>query len=296
MKQFVKRRLIGLVALVVGLAVLTPVVLAEGPVHWTYEGPEGPEHWGELSPDYALCSTGAEQSPIDIPAGAPVNPAGLGYNYQPSAVNIFNNGHTVQVNYDPGSTLQLDNDTYELVQFHFHAASEHTGNGQHAPMEMHLVHRNTSGGLAVVGVWLESGDENAAFAPVFNNLPATEGDPVAVPGETVNADNLLPGQRTYHRYSGSLTTPPCTQGVKWVMLNNPVELSATQIAAFTGLFDNNYRPVQPLNERAFLTGSQQPAPAALPATGGPALPIAGGLAGLGALGIVIGSYLYRRTR
>jgi carbonic anhydrase len=284
-----------MLGLIVGLVVFGNVAVASGPVHWTYEGDEGPEHWGELSPDFALCSTGVEQSPVNIPADAALNPADLGYNYLPSAVNIFNNGHTIQVNYDPGSSLKLDDQDYELVQFHFHAASEHTKDGQQAPMEMHLVHRNAAGGLAVVGVWLESGSENAAFASVFNHLPTTEGEPEAVPGETVNADELLPAERSYHRYNGSLTTPPCTQDVKWIMLGNSVELSDVQITQYTDIFDNNFRPVQPFNERTFLLTSQI-GPETLPESGGVAFPVAGVLVGFGALGIMAGTglYLYHR--
>ncbi|HYF65894.1 MAG TPA: carbonic anhydrase family protein [Herpetosiphonaceae bacterium] len=233
--------------------------------HWTYEGAEGPEHWGELTPDYALCSAGQEQSPVDISASAPLNAANIASSYDPSAVNIFNNGHTVQVNYDPGSTMTLEGGEYQLVQFHFHAHSEHTHAGQAAPLEMHLVHKNAEGKLAVVGVWLEPGAENAAFAPVFDHLPATAGDPQAVPGATVDADDLLPAERAYYRYNGSLTTPPCTEGVKWVMLDRSVAISQGQIDAFTGLFANDFRPTQSLNSRTFLGGKTDAAP--LPGTG-----------------------------
>lgn len=293
MKTFAKRSLMVMVGLMVASLVFGGVAAASGPVHWTYEGEAGPENWGELSPDFAACSTGTEQSPVDIAAGTTLNPGDLVYNYQPSAVNILNNGHTVQVNYDAGSSLELDNDTYQLLQFHFHAHSENTLAGQPAPMEMHLVHQNAAGGLAVVGVWLESGSENAAFASVFDNLPATESEAEAVAGATVNVDDLLPTDRSYYRFNGSLTTPPCTEGVKWIMLSTPIELSADQLAAFTAIFDNNYRPVQPLNERTFLT-SAQIAPASLPETGGAAWPDAGLVLGFGALAVVTGFYLYRR--
>jgi carbonic anhydrase len=293
MKTFAKRSLIVMVGLVVGSLAFGGVAAASDPVHWTYEGDEGPDHWGELSPDFAACSTGTEQSPVDIAAGATLNPADLVYNYQPGAVNIFNNGHTIQVNYDAGSSLELDNDTYQLLQFHFHAHSENTLAGQPSPMEMHLVHQNAAGGLAVVGVWLESGSENAAFAPVFDNLPPAESEPAAVAGATVDADELLPADRSYYRFNGSLTTPPCAEGVKWIMLSTPVELSADQLAAFTAIFDNNYRPVQPLNERTFLT-SAQIAPESLPETGGGTFPGAALVMGVGALAVVTGVHLYRR--
>lgn len=302
MKQMANRSLMVMVGLMAALMVFSTSALASDPVHWSYEGEAGPAHWGELSPDFALCGAGAAQSPIDIPADATLNPADLGFAYQPSAVNIVNNGHTVQVNYDGGSTLKLDGQDYQLAQFHFHAGSENTHNGQQAPLEMHLVHKNAAGDLAVVGVWLDGGgSDNAAFAPVFSHLPATEGEPEAVAGETVNADSLLPADRSYYRFNGSLTTPPCSQNVKWIMESQPVQVSDAQIAAFTAIFDNNFRPVQPFNDRQFLVSAQmemEPAmePATLPVSGGEPWPIADLLAGLGGVFLVSGAglFLYRR--
>jgi len=258
------------------------VALAQEGVHWSYEGDTGPEHWGELSPDYAACSKGVEQSPVDIPASAPVNPANLAFKYQPSAVNIFNNGHTVQVNYDQGSSIVLDGVTYNLVQFHFHASSEHEIGGAQDPMELHLVHKNAQGGMAVIGVLLKAGAENPAYAPVLQNLPPQESQPTPVAGATVDANTLLPAQRGYWRYNGSLTTPPCTEGVKWLVMSTPVELSEAQIAAFTTIFKNNERPVQPLNARTFLV------PTTLPVTGGATVTLDGALVGAGVLAIAAG--------
>lgn len=236
-------------------------------VHWGYEGDIGPDRWGELNPDWALCSTGQEQSPVDIPASAPVNPANVVYNYDPTALNIVNNGHTIQVNYDPGSAIEIEGVTYELKQFHFHALSEHTVDGQYADMEMHLVHQSAEGGYAVVGVFINAGAENPAFAPVWDHLPTMAGEPETIAGVTVNADDLLPAERTYWRYNGSFTTPPCTEGVKWVVLNQDVNLSADQIGAFTAIMHDNYRPVQPRNDRTFLVTAATP-PETLPVTGG----------------------------
>ena len=244
MKPRVLMLLLVLVITMASFGTKTVVLADDGGAEWSYEGATGPAYWGELDPDYALCATGKEQSPVAIPSSAPLTPANLGYQYQPSSVNIFNTGYTIQVNYDAGSTLTLEGDTYELVQFHFHAHSEHTKDGQTAPMELHLVHRNAAGQLAVVGVWLTQGSANAAYAPVLKHLPTTEDEPQPVPGETVNADALLPAERSYYGYNGSLTTPPCTEGVKWVMLGQMVELSAAQINAYTSIFDANFRPVQ----------------------------------------------------
>lgn len=260
---------------------LAGAVAAQEHVHWSYEGKEGPEHWGELSPDFALCAAGVEQSPVDIPASAAVNPADLVFNYQPSALKIQNNGHTIQVDYDPGSTLEVDGVPYELWQFHFHGPSEHTLNGEFSPMEMHLVHRSAEGGLVVVGVMIEGGDENEALAPVWGNLPAEEMEAETIPGASVDANALLPAERSYYRYNGSLTTPPCTEGVKWLVMSTPIELSGDQIAAFEEIIHANYRPVQPLNEREFLLSSEAgAAPEVLPTSGAD-------LAGLAPIGLII---------
>lgn len=279
---------------------LAGVALAQGHggVHWGYEGEEGPDHWGDLSPDFATCGTGKEQSPIDIPASAPINPADISFNYKPTAVTILNNGHTIQVNYDAGSSIEVDGITYNLLQFHFHALSEHTVKGEPADMEMHLVHQNADGGLAVVGVLINKGAENPAFAPVWNHLPAEESEPETISGETVNANDLLPANRTYYRYNGSLTTPPCSEGVKWLLMTAPVELSEAQVAAFEAVMHDNYRPVQPFNARAFLLSSEV-APAAMPTTGGEPLetaPFGLVLAGLASLGLGVTIYAVRRRQ
>ena len=277
----------------IAIALITfGVVLAQEDVHWSYEGDTGPEHWGTLSPDFATCAKGVEQSPVDIPPTAALNPADITFSYRPGAVTIFNNGHTIQVNYDPGSSLTLNGVKYDLVQFHFHAASEHAIGGQHEPMEIHFVHRNAQGGLAVVGVLLKSGSENAAYAPIFQNLPPQASQPAPVAGASVDANQLLPAQRTYWRYNGSLTTPPCTEGVKWLVMNTPVEVSDAQIAAFTSIFKNNERPMQPFNARAFLV------PMTLPRTGDTVPMLDGALISAGVLMLVAGfvlAYVNRRN-
>jgi carbonic anhydrase len=281
------------VTLAVALALMAfGVALAQESVRWSYEGESGPEHWGDLSPDFAACAKGVEQSPVDIPASAPVNPANIGFNYQPKALEIFNNGHTVQVDYANSSWITLDGTNYSLVQFHFHAASEHAIGGAHAPLELHLVHKNIRGGLAVVGVLLKAGAENPAYAPIMQNLPTqVSQQSTLVRGVTVDANQLLPAQRGYWRYNGSLTTPPCTEGVKWLVMTTPVELSEAQIAAFTNIFKSDARPVQPFNARTFL------APARLPATGGATVIFDAALVGAGLLAVAAGlmlAYVGRR--
>ena len=216
--------------------------------HWTYEGAEGPEHWGEL-PGYETCATGKSQSPINVTNAGPKDLANVVFNYQPSEVKILNNGHTVQVNYDKGSTIEVDGKRYDLLQFHFHAPSEHAIDGKLAAAELHLVHQSADGKLAVVGVLLEKGAENAAFKPVWDNLPATVVTEKAT-GVQVAAADLLPQVKTTYRYSGSLTTPPCSEGVTWLLMTSPVEMSEAQLAAFAHLFEHgDARPVQPLNDR-----------------------------------------------
>jgi carbonic anhydrase len=259
------------------------------------------------------CAEGKEQSPVDIPASAPINPAAIVFNYQPSALKIGNNGHTIQVDYAPGSSIQIEGKTYNLAQFHFHAMSEHTFNGHHRPLEIHFVHKSDDGEWAVVGIMLNPGAENAAYAPVFNNLPAQAGDPQTISGVTVNAAEMLPTSQRYYRYEGSLTTPPCTEGINWFVLTRPVQVSEAQIKAFEQIYDNNYRPVQPLNERTFLSGMAAPeaapatqpgnapatepatAPATMPTTGGETSPWTKTLVGGGLVLLWVGLSLRRRA-
>jgi carbonic anhydrase len=226
--------------------------------HWGYEGAAGPASWGKLSPEFAICASGRRQSPIDIgktsPASAPsvraaFEPAELRIAHTEHLADAVNNGHTIEVRYTQGDTLMVGDTSYELAQYHFHAPSEHTVNGKHSPMEMHLVHKASSGGLAVVGVLIEEGAANAAFDPIWSNLPKAAGAESHLEHVKVNVDDLLPKARTAYRYDGSLTTPPCSEGVKWLVMTAPVQLSAAQIAAFTAIVKGNNRPVQPLNGR-----------------------------------------------
>ena len=297
MRRALVYRLLVTLVLVLSLA---SVALAEGPPHWTYEGKEGPEFWGSLSQDYALCSTGKQQSPVDIPASAVTNPADLTFRYQPSKLNILNNGHTIQAAYDAGSSLVVDGVTYNLAQFHFHLPSEHTLTAKPYDMELHLVHQNAQGGLAVVGIMLKSGAENKALAPVFANAPKQETAVSTIANAMVNAADFLPATRTYWRYNGSLTTPPCSEGVKWHVLTTPVEVSPAQIAAYKSLFTDDHRPVQPLNARSFLLASQvAAAPQAMPTTGA-AQPASARdmliLLGLVCLSLGLGGYTIVRRR
>ena len=217
-------------------------------MHWGYEGEVGPKHWGELNDEYVLCSSGLAQSPIDIAETVPEDLPNIAFDYKPSRLNIINNGHTIQANYAEGSRIEVDSVRYELLQFHFHAPSEHTINAQFSDMELHLVHKSADGNLAVVSVMLNKGAENSAFAPVFDNMPAVV-DEENNPDALVNAGDLLPEDGLTYRYIGSLTTPPCSENVRWHVMKTPVQVSEAQVAAFEAIIHDNNRPVQPLNGR-----------------------------------------------
>lgn len=216
--------------------------------HWAYEGEHGPAHWGHMSKDFAACSEGKQQSPIDITAAQKEDLKDVEFSYKPSALNIINNGHTVQVNYDQGSSIKVNGVDYQLAQFHFHTPSEHTLGGKSFGMELHLVHKNDKGELAVVGVLLEEGKENAAFKTIWQNLPKKADEKKSVKAN-VNADELLPKTRSYFTYGGSLTTPPCSEGVTWIVLKTPVQMSKKQLQSIETIMHHNNRPVQPLHDR-----------------------------------------------
>lgn len=217
--------------------------------HWSYEGETGPEHW--ISGGFCDEGIGAEQSPIDIPAGAAVHSADIEFNYSAFPLTVVNNGHAIQVNCDGNSTISVEGSEYELLQFHFHALSEHTVAGEYADMEVHFVHKNAEGQLAVVGILMNVGAENAALAGMFDNITATVDEVVEVEAE-VNGMDVLPAAKEYYRYNGSLTTPPCSEGVKWFLMKDAIEISEEQLAKFTAVYSNNYRPVQPMNDRVFI--------------------------------------------
>jgi carbonic anhydrase len=219
-------------------------------VHWSYGGSRNPTRWGELSEDYILCETGKSQSPIDLPQEIPADETAqpINFNYQRIPLTIKNNGHTIQVNYAPGSSIQINGETYQLLQFHFHTPSEHTVDEKAYGMEMHLVHQNHAGNFAVVGVLIEEGEENYFLQPLWDHFLESEGEK-KLEKLMINAQSLLPEKREYYRYDGSLTTPPCSEGVNWYVMKTPIEASAEQIEQFMKIYQMNARPVQPLNRR-----------------------------------------------
>ena len=219
------------------------------PPHWTYEGKEGPADWGKLDPRFASCSMGKTQSPIDIKGAKPADLPALTFHYQAVPLNIIDNGHTIQINYPAGSTLTVGAKSYTLTQFHFHHPSEEHINGQGYAMVAHLVHADSEGHLAVVAVLLKPGADNPLIATLWKNLPSQKGNAVDVPGVTVDAATLLPADHGYFTYAGSLTTPPCTEGVSWYVLKHQSPVSADEIAAFAKLYPKNARPIQKTNGR-----------------------------------------------
>jgi len=231
---------------------LAGAVLA-GDVHWGYAGPIGPEHWGSLSPEFAVCASGRNESPVNIVHAIEAELPPLAIDYRPGGGEVVNNGHTLQVNYASGSTLVLDGHTYELKQFHFHAPSENQVDGKSFALEGHLVHADADGALAVVAVLYEPGAENAALAAFWDQLPAKAGGKARL-ATPVDAASLLPAGRDYYRYNGSLTTPPCSEGVVWLVMKEPASVSEPQVAAFSAALGGtpNNRPVQPLHARVVL--------------------------------------------
>ena len=216
--------------------------------HWEYNGKHGPAAWGELDSNFAECKLGKEQSPIDIRHAKKGHLAPLTFGYHVTHAEEVNNGHTIQINLDDGGELTLDGVPYKLVQFHFHTPSEEHINGKAYPMVMHLVHKNAEGKLAVVGVMLKEGKVNAALKPFFDHMPQAAGEKMQLEGN-FNVANMLPAKLDYFKYMGSLTTPPCSEGVRWQVLQQPIEVSHEQIAAFHKLYKFNARPVQPLHGR-----------------------------------------------
>lgn len=219
--------------------------------HWSYEGEGGPEHWGELSPEFKVCELGFEQTPINLKTGIRSQLSGVVPSFQPMPLKIVNNGHTIQVNCAPGSNSIIDGQKFDLLQFHFHHPSEHQLSGQRFDLELHFVHKSAAGQLAVLGVFFRPGAENPSLAPIFAAMPQ-EATPETDTGQTIVLDDLLPLNRSFFRYQGSLTTPPCSEGVLWSVFHEPIEASPAQIQQFASLFPNNARPIQNLNRRFLL--------------------------------------------
>lgn len=221
--------------------------------HWSYEGETGPEHWGELDQANSACVNGSEQSPINIEFSqikTDKKLENLQIQYEPTPFTLVNNGHTVQANpTSESNSILVEGYEYKLAQFHFHTPSEHRFNGQNYDMELHLVHKDANGKIAVLGVMIQEGKENQKLASIWDVLPKEETAEDISVKERVDLQGILPQDQTSFHYNGSLTTPPCTEEVKWVIFEQPIEMSKKQIQAFRQIFPDNHRPVQPLNDR-----------------------------------------------
>ena len=228
------------------------LIASEGGAHWGYGQESGPAHWGDLKPEYSMCKDGKNQSPINITSAVESELKDLSLEYPNTATEVINNGHTVQVNFPAGNVLKIDGKEFELKQFHFHTPSENQIDGKNFPMEAHLVHANKDGALAVIAVMIDEGKSNATLDKIINNMPKKAGDKNSLKDSKLNALDLLPKEKDYYRFSGSLTTPPCSEGVRWFVLKEPIKASKEQLVSFTNVLGKNNRPVQPLNARKVL--------------------------------------------
>lgn len=219
---------------------------------WGYIGKQGPENWGSLSDEFNICQAGNNQSPVNLESAVDADLTPLKIDYKDSPLRIINNGHTIQVNYQPGSFLTLDDERYELLQFHFHHPSEHKVKGEALAMELHLVHKGEKGNLAVIGVFLTEGQSNPTLQQIWKEMPNRKGSEKTISNIEINASELLPEDKDYYRYFGSLTTPPCSETVNWIVLKESVEISTSQVQRFAKVFPMNARPIQLVKKRFLL--------------------------------------------
>ena len=220
---------------------------APGDVHWGYGDQTGPEHWASLSPDFLLCEHGVNQSPIDIHRTINAELAPIAFDYSSGTRSVTNNGHTLQIDVEPGSFMRVGDEQFELIQFHFHSPSEHHIQGESFPLEGHFVHQNAEGQLAVTGVMFRLGEEHQDLAKIGKaSLGRGEVNPIQLDLAKIR---LHPSAADYFRYSGSLTTPPCTEGIAWFLLKETNHISQKQVDRFISLIGEDARGIQPQNAR-----------------------------------------------
>lgn len=236
-------------AIMLGMFTSAAIAADHGSHSWGYDAKNGPAHWGDLNADYAACKLGKAQSPIDITGAIPSNLAAIKFDYRATPLKLIDNGHTIQANYGKGSSITVNGKQYELIQVHFHQPSEEKIDGKAFPMDAHLVHKSKDGKLAVVAVLMKEGKENLFLQTLWENTPKKQGKEVAVKDVEIHLANLLPKKQSYYAFDGSLTTPPCSEGVSWMVMTTPVEISKEQISIFGQHYSHNARPVQPLNGR-----------------------------------------------
>ncbi|WP_434778045.1 carbonic anhydrase [Neisseria sp. Ec49-e6-T10] len=229
----------------------TNVLASEHPA-WSYEGESSPEHWGDISSEFNLCKNGMNQSPVNITNTQKIHTKPLQLTFSQVSVTEINNGHTLQVNDNGGDIFTLDSEKFTLQQFHFHTPSENTIEGNSFPMEAHFVHKNEDGEIAVIAVMYKVGAENIELKKLLQSSPKEEGKEANL-GQILTLKNLFPADLSYYRFTGSLTTPPCLEGVRWLVLKHPITASAQQIKQFADMMHHhNNRPVQPLHGRTII--------------------------------------------
>jgi carbonic anhydrase len=230
----------------------TPAQEHKGAHEWGYEGSEGPKNWGDLNAKFAPCKTGHRQSPIDIRNARKADLPAIEFQYDTSPLDIINNGHTIMINYAPGSFIRVGNKQYQLKQFHFHRPSEEKINGKTYDMVVHLVHADQDGNLAVVAVLLKQGTDNQLVRELWKALPTEKDEEEMHKNIPIDVSGILPADKGYYTFQGSLTTPPCSEGVTWFVLKQPVTVSETEIAQFSRLYRHDARPTQPAYGREIL--------------------------------------------
>ena len=244
-----------LISATVALVLLGSTTFAQehtAKAHWGYTGHGSPEKWAELSPKNQMCGIGKNQSPINVTTSADADLEALTIDYKNPSSSIINNGHTIQVNIQEGNTLTVDNIAFELKQFHFHTPSENNIDGKSFPLEVHFVHLDKDGNIAVLALMFEEGEANTNLAKIWEKMPLKAEETADAVLENI-ASALLPKEREYYRFNGSLTTPPCTEGVRWFVLKTPVSISKEQVAKFLELMKHpNNRPIQATNARVII--------------------------------------------
>jgi len=235
-------------AIVLLVAISQSAFASHGKSHWGYTGHDGPTNWGKLSHDYQTCKSGKHQSPININGIKPLNLKNIKFHYQAGAADVVDNGHSIQVNVKPGNYIVADGKRYNLLQFHFHSPSEHRIHGKAADMVVHMVHQAADGQLGVVAVLMNRGESNSEISQIWQHLPKHAGEHFHFNAK-INPADLLPAHRLYYNYSGSLTTPPCSENVNWMLMQDPITVSRKQLNTFHTVFNHNVRPIQPINGR-----------------------------------------------
>lgn len=233
--------------------IFSGVVFADHSIpKWDYQGKNSPENWGKISQEFAICATGKMQSPINISNSIQsANHQKINFFYKATPKAEINDGRTIEVQYGKGAYVDIDGHKYDLIQFHFHSPAEHLLQGKQYPLEMHLVHQDKDGHLVVVGIWFKEGKENKILDSVWKVMPQKAGQKVNV--SNIDLQKLMPKNVDFFRYEGSLTTPPCTEGVNWFIFKQPLEVSKEQIKKFQQTIkESNNRPIQPLNDRKII--------------------------------------------